>query len=199
MHEKSYSTLGWLIGNSFGVKSKIPWKSGTRPGNHNGLFGFRDGKPVVFEAIGCGFVATPLQDYLDKVNREELELVFFECKPRLSLEESATLNKWCNEEVDKKIKYDFKSYIYHIGHIFWRQMPRVHSESRFYCTEAVRIGLKVIGRDFYHKELPAPYTTEKRWEQKAISWQGHLYFVEGHKWTVTGRELNHVIVELVKS
>jgi len=82
---KSFNFIGWAIGNSFHVDSPLKWYIGTesqrkRPSNHNGLIGYKDNEFVIYEALADGIVITPIQEYIDDVERRKCEIKILRTK-----------------------------------------------------------------------------------------------------------------------
>jgi hypothetical protein len=176
---KSFSFLGWAIGNSFREISPLRWYSGDievrhRPSNHTGIIGYDlHGRLCVFESLGRGVVRTSLDEYELAVIEGRAELKFARVafadwtSPMVCNGEA-----WLALQVGKK--YDFRSYISHIWRTVLRLPPLtekgVQADRRFYCTELANKFLLYVGlfapagenmNALAHK-LPTPYTVEKR-------------------------------------
>jgi len=174
---KSFSFIGWAIGNSFHTDSPMTWYNGTeaqkkRPSNHNGIIGYgKNGELVIFEALGKGIVETPLQEYLDGVEAKKYEVKIVRSKIFFDEYTIKFGQSWLERQIG--VKYDFLSFVSHI----WRNtlnlpgIKAIQKNSRFYCTEFVMRFYQFIKpwagteSDFFRNKLPTPYTVEKRWKQ----------------------------------
>lgn len=181
MSEKGHSLISYLIQKSFyseslirNVFGDVRWKSNNRPSNHNGIYGRYKEKPVIFESIFQGVVATPIEQYINRVKRGQCELIFSRLPSGLTDKQKEKINRFCIESIGRG--YDFKSYFSHLWRITLRLPPicAIESESDDWCTELDKKAYEVIGCDIFG-DWPTPFTVEKRISQGMLQFVTHWY------------------------
>ena len=156
---KSFTMLGRAIGNSFRSPSPLRWASGPRPSNHNGIIGYDNTLQMcVFEALGKGFVATPIYHYFTDVDRNVCEIKIV--RYGLSGSEMLASNHWLQAHVGTP--YDYRAYVSLTWRIALRLMPvrLIQDNARFYCSEAVSEMFSHLQHRFL-PELCTPFAVEK--------------------------------------
>jgi hypothetical protein len=145
-------------------------------GNHDGIVVYRDERWGVAEALPTGYVVTPWGEYMRSITKGRVGVAFLRpvgCPEHIS--HVVMMNAL--ELADAKVRYDWRA----IAEI-WAQTVLKASipwqrEWAWYCTEAVRACYCSAGTewDVWRKELPTPYTTEKRHQEGALALVGGIY------------------------
>lgn len=165
VHVRSHNPYAWTI------RKCIPsW------GSHDGLLVWFAGKWYVYEALlKDGYVKTPLDKYVSQVVSGDTSLVFLRVRSgvgyssRIPEEIYGLLSAVAAEKLIGS-KYDKTAIFTIFYNILMKTTFCRQSEFHFYCTEAnahVHTHLEWEGHpipvtDIWGKDLPTPYTTEKR-------------------------------------
>ena len=167
MLKQSHDFIGWAISSAFHKDSLLSWyavKYTEQPSSHNGIFGYdANMKPVIFEAVGSGFIPTPIEDYIKAVYDGECELKFARPMNGWSDEQKEMGREWCLKHL--YTGYDYRAFISFIWRILLRLPPFWNSQdkAKFWCTEADAELYMYLderwGKIF--PEMPCPYTIEK--------------------------------------
>jgi len=134
-------------------------------GNHDGTLVYHGNGWGVAEALLSGFRVTPWEEYLDQCERG-MEMAFLRpigLPPAVAIQ----VQYWALEMAARRTRYNLGG----ILRIWWQIATRANlgegrQEWDWYCTQAVRQQHIWAGSgprwDVWAKELPTPYTTEKR-------------------------------------
>ena len=161
---KNTDWISRAIAWSFHVKSELSWKLNAMPSNHTGIVSMSKYNELGIWEQHEEFHFTPFRKYIQRVERNETEVIFARINGGLGFAEQFEVTNLCY--AFEGLKYDYLSYISHIWRVLLRlpDIKIIECKSKYYCTEAVfQILETATGIDLsVTNPLPTPYTVEKR-------------------------------------
>ena len=146
LHVRTTTPYGWAIRKCLGSK-----------GNHDAILvnGYKGNWWVVEAVPNKGVTFTNLKKYEEKIENGAKVSVYR--VPNTTNNEKWKAQSIAGDNIKSGKGYDW-------GAVFGilLRTNRWGNEWKWYCTELVRDAWKYAGHDVWKKDLPTPYTTEKR-------------------------------------